>query len=283
MIKLKLRIKVCLQEDSSPEGPEVKLIGENLAKMVCTRKLIGVMPLSGRYIKQPIDGLIDMQPRLPASVIGIGVKGKLIFWILDNDHFLLNTLAMTGTWASHHSLYARVRFDFDNGSPVYFVDTHNFGSLKFIYGRNHFKRKLDQLGPDMLSEQITCSQFVERLDTKSHWPVCKALMDQSVVSGVGNYVKAETLYRAKISPHRTVGSLSGAEMSDLMREIQAVLKESYEVLAAQQENRTDDDSRETTPDRFMVYGKKTDSLGNEVVREMTPDGRRTHWVPAIQV
>ena len=251
-----------------PEGAEVKLIGENLAKLVGTRKLAGVMPLSGRYTKKPIAGLIDMQDRLPANVIGVGVKGKLIFWILGNDHFLLNTLGMTGTWSSQFSTHARVRFDFDSGAPVFFVDTRNFGSLKFVYGRNSFKRKLDQLGPDMLSEQITYPEFAARLDTKSHWPVCKALMDQGVVSGVGNYVKAESLYRAKISPHRMVGSLSGAELNDLMREIQAVLREAYEL---------------PDPSRRLVYGKKTDPLGNEVCREITACGRTTHWVPAIQI
>ncbi len=251
-----------------PEGSEVKLIGENLAKLVGTRKLTGVVPLSGRYAKKPIDGLVDMQPKLPANVIGIGVKGKLIFWILGNDHFLLNTLAMTGTWSRQHSMHARVRFDFDSGGPVYFVDTRNFGSLKFVYGRNRFKHRLGQLGPDMLSEPVTYPEFAARLDTKSHWPICKALMDQSVVSGCGNYVKAESLYRAKISPHRMVGSLNGAELNDLMREIQTVLKEGYEAPNA---------------DRFLVYGKKVDPLGNEVIREMTPDGRKTHWVPAIQM
>jgi len=250
-----------------PEGAEVKLIGENFAKLVGTRKLTGVVPLSGRYIKKPIDGLIDMEPHLPSSVIGVGAKGKLIFWILSNDHFLLNTLAMTGTWSSQYSIHARVRFDFETGRPVYFVDTRNFGSLKFIYGRNRFKSKLDQLGPDMLSDPLTYPEFAARLDTKSHWPICKALMDQSVISGVGNYVKAESLYRAKISPHRMVGSLSGAELNDLMREIQAVLKEGYETPGA---------------DRFMVYRKKVDPLGNPVTSEMTKDSRRTHWVQAIQ-
>ena len=239
--------------------------------------------MTGRYTKKPIDGLIDMEPHLPANVIGIGVKGKLVFWILGNDHFLLNTLAMTGTWSSQHSIHARVRFDFDSGGPVFFVDTRNFGSLKFVYGRNRFKHKLDQLGPDMLSDPITYPQFAERLDTKSHWPICKALMNQGVVSGVGNYVKAESLYRAKVSPHRMVGSLSGAEMNDLMREIQAVLRESYESQGATlRDYRTADGSRGTASDRFMVYGKKRDPLGNEVTREMTPDGRKTHWVPAIQ-
>ena len=253
-----------------PEGAEVKLIGEKLAKLVGIRKLTKVVPLSGRYIKKPIDGLVDMEPHLPSSVIGVGVKGKLVFWILDNDHFLLNTLAMTGTWSSQFNTHARVRFDFDTGSPVYFVDTRNFGSLKFIYGRNRFKAKLNQLGPDMLSDNVTYSQFAERLDTKAHWPICKALMNQGVVSGVGNYVKAESLYRAKISPHQLVGSLNGAEMNDLMREIQSVLKESYE--AADQPR----------ADRLLIYNKKVDPLGNEVIREMTPDGRKTHWVPAIQ-
>ena len=208
-----------------PEGAEVKIIGETLAKMVGTRKLISVTPLTGRYTKEPI---VNMDAALPSRVVGIGVKGKLIFWIFGNDHFLLNTLGMTGTWSITETKHARARFDFDSGPPVYFIDTRNFGTLKFVYGRNVFKKKLDSLGPDMLSEPITYPEFAARLDTKSHWPICKALMDQSVVSGCGNYVKAEALYRAKISPHRLVGSLSGGEINNLMREVQAVLQEAYQ-------------------------------------------------------
>tara|TARA_Y100000034_G_scaffold122952_1_gene169085 strand:+ start:857 stop:1612 length:756 start_codon:yes stop_codon:yes gene_type:complete len=248
-----------------PEGAEVKRIGENLSKMVGLRKIIAVVPLSGRYAKKPIVGA---EAALNGNVIGVGVKGKMIFWIMDNDRFLINTLGMTGSWSGTYSTHARVRFDFDQGPPVFFVDTRGFGTLKFIYGQNVFKHKLDSLGPDMLTNPPTYEEFEVRLDTKPYWPICKALLDQGVISGVGNYVKAESLYRARIYPKAPVSSLSSAELRKLHAEIKMVLQEAY--------------TKGTDRNFFQAYGKKTDILGNPVVKEDCGDGRTTHWVPALQ-
>ena len=216
-------------------------------------------------------------------MLGVGVKGKLIFWILNNDHILLNTLGMTGHWSHEKVKYARLRFDFDTGDPVYFADTRNFGTLKFVKGGNKLKQKLASLGPDMLSDAVTYSQFEEALDKKRHWAVCKALMDQSVVSGVGNYVKAESLYRARISPHRTVGSLNSTELRALFVAVKEVLVSSYNLQGASiRDYKNIDESQGKATTLFQVYGKSHDQLGNQVVKEETADKRVTHWVPTLQ-
>jgi len=266
-----------------PEGPEVKIIGEGLSQNVGIRHLVSVIPVSGRYTKKPLPGIEDMTENLPARVVGIGVKGKLIFWMFNNDRFLLNTLGMTGSWSTKKEKYSRIRFDFDTGDSVFFNDKRNFGTLKFVVGKWMLKQKLNSLGPDMLSGAVSDELFCERLDKKPYWTIAKALMNQTIVCGVGNYVKAEALYRAKISPHRLVGSLSSEDMSDLNDAVQYVLKTSYTFKGA-----TLRDYRSITGEagqasrRFLVYGHKEDPAGNAVVKEKTTDGRTTHWVPDVQ-
>ncbi len=263
-----------------PEGAEVKIMSEGLAKAASSRILSCVEPISGRYTKKSIPG---HDAFVPSKVTGVGVKGKLIFWIFNNEHFLLNTLGMTGAWSNAQTTHSRVRFDFKTGSPVFFNDVRNFGTLKFISGKREFMKKINSLGPDMLSENVTVAEFARALDRRPYWSLAKTLMDQSIVCGVGNYVKAEALYRARLSPHRTVGSLSGEELSSLNDSIKLVLRQAYKNRGASIKTYADYDGiGGDAAFEFAVYGKKNDPAGNAVVKEKTDDGRTTHWVPSIQ-
>ena len=135
----------------------------------------------------------------------------------------------------------------------------------------------------MLNDDVTHTQFTESLDKKPHWSLAKALMNQSIICGVGNYVKAEALYKAKLSPWRTVGSLSGKEMRVLNDAIKMVLRQSYVAQGASLQNYVSYDGVEgEAVFEFLVYGRKKDPCGYDVVREKTDDGRTTHWVPEVQ-
>lgn len=245
------------------------------------RTLQSIEIISGRYLKKKIDGL-DSEI-LPAKVTGIGVKGKLIFWIFDNDSYILNTLGMTGTWSKVQKKHTRLKMIFDSGDSVYFNDTRNFGTLKFIKGRLNLINKLNTLGPDMLSEEVTDEVFKFSLQMNPDKTLPEVLMDQNVISGVGNYVKAEALWKAQLSPHRLVSSLSDDDMSTLNSSIKVVLKQAYEDGGASFKNYidTDDEIGEATHN-FCVYGCKKDILGNDVIKEETKDGRVTHWAPNYQ-
>ena len=79
-----------------PEGPEVKRFGKDLAEAVSGRVLLSVEVLSGRYIKKDLPGLSEFIENLPAKIIGIGVHGKFLYWIMDSGYFLYSSLGMTG-------------------------------------------------------------------------------------------------------------------------------------------------------------------------------------------
>ena len=266
-----------------PEGGEVKLIGESLAKLVGRRVLTKAEVVSGRYTKKPIAGFGDFVSNLPAKISAIGVKGKLIFWIFENDYFLLNTLGMTGNWSAEPTKHTRFRVVLSDEFSVYFNDTRNFGTLKFLKGKGKLLAKLHSLGPDLLSEDVSNEDFIAAFNKKNPWTIAKALMDQSVVCGIGNYVKAEALYRAEVSPHRLVGSLSGQELIAIKLAATNVLRESYEHQGASlRDYRTPVGDRGKAADFFQVYGRSEDPVGNPVIKENAGDGRTTHWVPAIQ-
>jgi DNA-formamidopyrimidine glycosylase len=266
-----------------PEGAEAKLFAESLARAVSGKDLLTVDVLSGRYKKSEVEGLELLKARLPTKVVGVGVHGKFIYWIVSNDVFIYNTLGMTGSWSMTETKHSRVLFQMSGDTKVYFNDQRNFGTLKMVPGRQELVKKLKSLGPDMLSESVSDARFTEALMKRPDWSLSEALMDQSLVSGVGNYVKAESLYRAQLSPYRTVSSLSATDFSRLRHSIQHVLQDAYTRGGASIQTYRDFDGNEGEySQRFLVYNQDQDPNGNKVVREQTADGRTTHWVPAVQ-
>jgi endonuclease-8 len=131
--------------------------------------------------------------------------------------------------------------------------------------------KLKSLGPDMLVEDISDQKFIEIFRKRPTWDITKALMDQSIIAGVGNYIKADSLWMAQISPHRTIADLSDGELAQLNRSIKQVMKESYS-------NGNDNNY----PNKFFIYGKTVDVDGNKVIKESTGDKRTTYWAPNVQ-
>ena len=278
-----------------PEGPELARSRDHLRGILCGAELTKFEAYGGRYAKRQPDGLRELRDVMERNTVVVGdvnVKGKFMWWTLRPDMtcetwYLFCTYGMSGMWTTipldkHTTAIASVRGIFSHAT-VQFHDPRHFGTLKFVRGKEALDRKLATLGPDMLNAPPNEEPFREALLRKGHKTLAEVLMDQSVVSGVGNYVKAEALYLARLSPHRRPDELITAEISRLRRAIIDVMKASYESGGATFATYFQGDGRPgQATSRFVVYGNRTDPLGNPVVREETKDGRTTHWVPAVQ-
>ena len=109
-------------------------------------------------------------------------------------------------------------------------------------------------------------------------------MNQSVVSGIGNYIKAEALYRAKISPHRLVKEISDESLLLLFNSVKDIMNESYQLQGNTFNTyRNFQSGGGNFSSMLRVYRQDVDSNGYEVVKEKTLDGRTTHWVKEIQL
>ena len=216
------------------------------------------------------------------NILGVGVHGKFMYVLLENQCSIWSTLGMTGQWSQDCTKHTRVEFILSDGS-VYYNDIRNFGTLKFVQGRAPLIDKLESLGPDLLSEKCSDDVFVERLRGKNKKTIVQALMDQSVVSGVGNYIKADSLWLSKISPHRKVQDVTSEELSDLNKSIRKVMLSSFETGGATIRSYKNFDGTEGGyGSKFIVYNKKIDPDGNDVISEQTKDGRTTWWSPNRQ-
>ena len=114
--------------------------------------------------------------------------------------------------------------------------------------------------------------------------LAKFLMDQKHVSGVGNYIKSESLYISKISPHRKLKDINEDELKSLFNAIKKVIISSYKSQGMSLRDYKDfEDKPGEYQFKLVVYGRKFDDLGNKVKTETTKDKRTTHWVPEVQI
>ena len=260
-----------------PEGPEVKLYVDKLDKLYSDICIESIQVLSGRYTKKPIENL---SLAIGQKVKSVNCKGKFIWFDLESN-VLFNTLGMTGSWSRSNKTHSRIQIRFSNNDYVYFNDIRNFGTFH-VKTKEDLAKKIKTVGPDMLSDPP--HNFIEIMRKRDNKNICEVLMKQNIISGVGNYIKAESLWLSKINPHADISALSDNDLKRLELAIRKVITESYQSQGASLKTYTNFDNEEgEATDFFNVYSKKIDTLGNKVIKEETPDKRTTHWSPARQV
>ncbi len=268
-----------------PEGPEVRRMAEGLAKRIVGKDLTEAEILGGKWLKKEPTGIDIIRQSLskgPLRVEWVKVKGKFIYAKMGNL-FMWNTLGMSGGWRDLRGKHSHFVLRLSDSSEVFFEDVRRFGNISFHSDPDEIQKKLDGAGPDMLNSEVSFSEFYARLSKSPNKNICKAIMDQKVISGVGNYIKSEALYRAGISPHLKISEIPQDRMEKLCEWIKTIIRTSYEQGGATLATYTDmDNNHGDFVFSFHVYRKDKDPLGNTVLHEVTEDGRMTHWVSEMQ-
>lgn len=190
---------------------------------------------------------------------------------------------MTGSWSSIKTKHSRIAINFYENDVLYFNDIRNFGTFQ-IKTRNELNKKIKSLGPDMLFNPCTKEEFISRLRKKNNKNICEVIMNQNVISGVGNYIKAESLWFSRINPHVLVKDLTDLNLKTLWAAIKFVMNKSYnEQGASIKDYYTFEGEEGNATQGFVVYGKQKDYNGHQVIKSTTPDKRTTHWVKERQV
>lgn len=278
-----------------PEGPEVTRVTTQLNSVVKNTLLDSVTILSGRYTKKSPDNFFEFESALNRGALlikGVYNKGKFIWWELEHDWFIFSTLGMSGRYALQKDKHSRILFDvtklynkYTEFLPVYYEDTRNFGTIKFVNDRNILNKKLDSIGPDMLNNPCSVSEFLKIARKNNDRSIVKFLMEQKYISGVGNIYKSESLFLARISPLNYVKDLTDYELHTLYNCIIKILTEAYKTGGSTIQTYKDLYGEEGTypkKSRLLVYNQKTDIYGNNVERLILDDQRTTYFSPSIQ-
>lgn len=272
-----------------PEGAELRHSRDRLRDLILGKTITSMSPSPvGRWREKNPEGLDEVQVSLPLKVDRVEVKGKFMWWELVNEEsdqrwYMWCTYGMSGQWSSTRGKHVGFTVVTDSGE-FHFNDQRRFGTLKFVPYRSEHVKKLNSLGPDMLGDdEVTPEIFARRLLKKPTMEIGDALLDQSLVSGVGNYVRAEALYRSGVSPMRCVVNLSPAEYLGLFEETRRVLKEAYESHGASiRTYRTVGGELGQQQFRFKIYEQKQCPRGHNTRKEAMPGGRTIHWCEQCQ-
>tara|TARA_Y100001934_G_C12197337_1_gene699420 strand:+ start:104 stop:916 length:813 start_codon:yes stop_codon:yes gene_type:complete len=268
-----------------PEGPELRVTCDNLNKILTNQIINDFKILSGRYFPNERNPNFynEFVDNLPLSIKEINVKGKLLYFILENDWIILNTMGMSGRWTNIFQKHCHIELNYNEKESMWFCDPRRFGTIKILKLKSELDRKLATLGPDLLNSDITFKDFLSIVRKHNNKNITKVLMNQSILSGCGNYIKSESLYRSGISPHNFVKDIEDNSLEKLFISLRNVMKESYLCQGATISTYYDINNEKGKYNfKFLVYGRKTDDEGNIVIKEKTPDGRTSHWVKIKQ-
>ena len=229
-----------------PELPEVETVRIGLSQLIV-----------GKVVKSATSDTAKSFPNAPADVqaflVGAKVtdvkrRAKVLLVELSSKYTLVIHLKMTGQMvfvspetrfgAGHpndslvHALpdkSTRVEFTFSDDSKLFFNDQRKFGWVKLIPTAEvpniDFMKKV---GPEPLDASFTAEAFAERFTRRKNTTIKAAILDQTVVAGVGNIYADESLWGAKIHPNTLVKNVTTQQFALLFTELQFVLNLSIE-------------------------------------------------------
>ena len=252
-----------------PESPEVREYYNFIKSSLLNKKIKNIEILSGKYEKTPPENWNCLEKRLSDKnkVIDIVVKGKTIFIEIkskDNSIWLSFTHGMTGYWDTEKIKHSRILFSIENNLEIYYNDTRNFGKMKIYVNKIDYINAISHLGPDVLDENLTYDQFYSRINNKPRSKIGAVLLDQKLIAGIGNYMRCDILWYAKLHYTRTISSLTEKERLDLYNAVK--------VLTFHYLNHNEDEH-----DYCLIYYKDHDTYGNKVNRTKWL-GRTIHYV-----
>lgn len=272
-----------------PEGPEVRVMADQLSKMLIGKKMVEISfdqksKCSREKITQGKRFLLlqEINPQ-PSKVVDVTSDGKtLIFWF-ENGHALTTGLGMEGRWLESPTKHSNAWITFEDQSRIYFDDSRHFGNLRYYTSEAAVVADLDDLhGPDILAEEVPEEEWRRIFRRYPRREICSALMDQKIVAGIGNYLKSEILYEARIRPDRKISELSDDQL-ELLREIShRLIRQSYAAQGLSIRTYLAPDGTKGTF-QLAVYKRSCDDRGNPVITGVFSDKRTTHWVPTVQL
>jgi formamidopyrimidine-DNA glycosylase len=213
-----------------PELPEVEVIRRGLEQFVVGRQVASVQVLHPRAVRRHAAGPADFAARLTGRVFdGARRRGKYL-WLPVGDDAMLAHLGMSGQLLvgpadEPLSPHVRARFTFaDGGTDLRFTDQRTFGHLLVAADGAVLPPQIAHIAPDPLEDAFDLDAVAARLHAR-RTGIKRALLDQSVVSGIGNIYADEALWRVKMHYARATDRIRPREVAGLMAAVTDVFAE----------------------------------------------------------
>ncbi len=293
-----------IKEMLMPELPEVETLVRGLRDKVVGQKINSVEPRLAKSVggspaafKKAVEG---------AKIIGAERRGKLIVLRLDNKKTMLIHLKLTGQLifegkdgltnrGGHHqkayeapppNKYTHIIFNFSSGAKLYFNDLRKFGWMKIADSRGLITRIHADIAEDPLSKDYNVDEFIKIAKRRAKSDIYSVLLDQKVISGLGNIYVNETLWLARINPQVKAVSITNSQYNRIITAAKQILKVAIKYGGTSDNTyRKLDGSKGTYGEHLKVYhreGEKCQRKDGGIITRVKKGGRSTFFCPICQ-
>ncbi|MGW1431317.1 bifunctional DNA-formamidopyrimidine glycosylase/DNA-(apurinic or apyrimidinic site) lyase [Streptomyces sp. NPDC002431] len=215
-----------------PELPEVEVVRRGLERWTAGRTVAGAEVLHPRAVRRHPGGGADFEARLTGARFGTAMRRGKYLWIPLDDAAgsLLGHLGMSGQLLvqpedapDEKHLRVRVRFDDALGTELRFVDQRTFGGLSLHDNTpDGLPEAIAHIARDPLDPAFDDAAFHTALRLR-RTTVKRALLDQSLISGVGNIYADEALWRSRLHFDRPTANLTRPRSAELLGHVRDVM------------------------------------------------------------
>jgi formamidopyrimidine-DNA glycosylase len=283
-----------------PELPEVETIARQLRELVIGRRIAHFESFWHR-VTEPVPATHIAARLKGREITGVGRRGKFVVLELDGGEALIVSLRMTGKLLfrdrdAPEDRFVRAVIGFDDGAVLRFSDTRKFGRMAIVdradlvengdRSRKRAGAPLHRvLGIEPLTARFTTRWLRDFLQLRARSAIKPLLLDRRGIAGVGNIYDIEALWRARIHPLRTAGSLRADEVARLREALRFVLRKGIRLGGASRRDYVDARGAQGRMQReFQVYdraGEPCPRCGRAIVRTVV-GGRGTFHCPRCQ-
>lgn len=287
-----------------PELPEVETVRTGLERLIVG---LVVCEVNFDWPKSFPNAETDVERFLiGAEILAVRRRAKVLIIDLSSEYSLVVHLKMTGQLvfrgrqqsfgAGHPSASlvndlpdksTRVTIEFTDESRLFFNDQRKFGWMRLmptieIQNFDFFKT----VGPEPLGADFDWRQFKGRLERRKNSSIKAALLDQTVIAGIGNIYADESLWGARLHPATLVKNVSAAKMHKLFDELVYVLKLSIKKGGSTDRNYIDVEGKKGSYLQFARVFRRQDQpcpRCGRVIAKTRVAGRGTHYCPHCQL
>lgn len=296
-----------------PELPEVETIRRGLQNLLLT-KVVKNTTVYDSPKSFPNDQHTVEQFLYGANVRQVRRRAKVLLIDFSSEYTLVTHLKMTGQvvfigasssvktdasvrFAAGHpndsmlgqlpDRSTRVAIEFSDGSHLYFNDQRKFGWMK-LYPTLEVPNIdfMQRVGPEPLEDSFTSNEFIPRVRRRNGTTIKAAILDQTVLAGVGNIYADESLWGAKIHPATRVRDVTDAQLAELLTCIKAVMTLSIEKGGSTDKNYVDAEGKKGSylqfANVFRREGLSCPRHPDVLIEKSRVAGRGTHVCPVCQ-
>lgn len=271
-----------------PELPEVETVKNVLKRKIIGKKIKDVNIIYSNIIEYPTSDLFKQQI-INQTINDIDRKGKWLMFELD-DYYLLSHLRMEGKYNIRnindpYDKHEHISFIFTDNTELRYKDTRKFGRMHLIKKENILKTKpLNELGLEPWDKNLNTTYLKEKYKSKK-LPIKIVLLDQSIITGIGNIYADEILFLSKINPLKECNKLNNNELDNIIKCTRQVLEHATQLGGTTIRSYT---SEEGVHGRFqnelLVHNKAGENCPNcnTKIIKIKVSGRGTYYCPNCQ-